>query len=160
MGGVIGLGMIEDQRSGYSNVVEFSDPLTAKSSHLQGTGLRVGRIAGQEITPVAVARNVGTTDTILTGRIPYALRDGNTGSVPLRDVRLAAGEVRAINLASALKENGIGENVATAGLEFEYSTPPGSVVVSAESVSSRNVVFRMLMMHTSRTRPIILKNTH
>jgi len=142
-GALLARALIAEPETGYSSVVEFSDPQTAKSSRLDGAGLRIGKIAGEQLTQAAVARNVGDSSSVITGRIAYAMSDGSTNEVSLPQVHLAAGEVREVNLAEAIKASGL-RSVAAAGLQFEYSSQPGSVIMSARSVSeSGNQVFRV-----------------
>ena len=145
-GALLAHALIQEPAAGYSSVVEFSDPQAAQSSRLDGAGLRLGTAGNETLTQVAVARNVGATPTILTGRVTYTTTDGRAGVVALPDTRLAAGEAKAIRLAAALNERGL-RNVAAAGLEFNYSSVPGSVIMSAQSVSrSGNQVFRVPMI--------------
>lgn len=143
-GALLARGFIEEPAIGYSSFIKFSDPLKAKSSKLQGAGLRISDVAGEELTPVAVARNIGSSASVVSGRIPYTLNDGSTGAVSLPEMLLAPGEAKVIDLARAVKASGIRQNVATAGAEFEYSTEPGSVMMSALSVSrDGNQVFNV-----------------
>lgn len=134
--------LIEESSTGYSSWVRFTDPQKGKSSRLHGAGLRLGRVAGERLTPIIVARNVGQSATTVTGRIPFTLEDGTSGSVSLPDTYLAAGEVKLINVTSAIRRSRIEQSLATAGLEFEHTGAPGSVLISARSVSeSRNHAF-------------------
>lgn len=92
-------------------------------------------MAGEDLTPVIVSRNLSNSTAILRGRIPYTRNDGSVSVAPLRDVHLKPGEVRAWELkeVGSLQRAG----VASAGLEFDYDTEPGSLIVSALSVSRR-----------------------
>jgi len=142
-GALLARGMIEDASKGYSAVIEFSDPLRAKKSRLDGTGLRLGKAGGKKLTPVLVARNVGDTPTVLTGRIPYVDRNGGRQVLALPDTELAAGQTKEISLLPQMNEIDVDRN-STVGMEFEYSTKPGTVVISAMSVSRDwNQVFRV-----------------
>ncbi len=119
-GALLARGFIAEPSAGYSSFIKFSDPQKAKSSKLQGAGLRIGKVAGEELTPVAVARNLGNSSSIVTGRIPYTLSDGSTGIMALPETVLSPGEAKAIDLARAIKVSRIvQEDIATAGLEFE-----------------------------------------
>lgn len=143
-GALLSRAMIQDATTGYSAVVEFVDPQKAKSSKLHGAGLRVGAAGGEHLIPVVVARNIGSTPTVVRGRIPYITSDGSTNVLPLPELRLSPGETRLVNVAAALKRGQIVLNLASSGLEFEYSGEPDSVVMSAQSVSqSGNQVFRV-----------------
>ena len=135
---------IQEAETGYSSWARFTDPEKTKSSKLHGAGLRLGSVGGESLAPVFVARNVGTRDSVLTGRIPYAESNGSTGVVELPEVSLRPGEARVVNGAALARLRGLGSKAATAGVEFEYSTEPGSVIMSALSVSgSRNHVFNV-----------------
>lgn len=143
-GALLAHGMVQDARRGYSSVIEFSDPGHAKSSKLNGTGLRLGRVAGERLTSVVVARNVGDAPTVFTGRIPFTTSDGRMDAVSLPEVRLAPGEAKEVNLTQAVKGIRLVEDVTSAGLEFEYAGAPGSVVMAAQSVSKSGThVFRV-----------------
>jgi hypothetical protein len=146
-GALLARALIQEPAVGYSSVVEFSDPQTAKSSRLDGAGLRIGKIAGEQLTQVAVARNVGDSPAVVTGRIPYTTSAGNAGELSLPQVRLASGEVKEVKLSEAIEEGGL-KKIAAAGLQFEYSSKPGTIVMSALSVSSSgNQVFRVPLVN-------------
>jgi hypothetical protein len=73
------------------------------------------------------------------------LTDGSTGILSLPDLRLAPGDVKSINLSGAIHQSGLlRRQVASAGLEFEYTGAAGSVLMAAQSMSaSGNQVFRL-----------------
>jgi hypothetical protein len=142
-GAVIARGLIQDQSTGYSNVVEFVDPQTAKSSKLDGSGLRTADIGKEELQEVVVARNFSDSPTTLTGKVSMTQANGHTAFVSLPSVPLAAGETKSINLDGVINRDAA-RHATAAGLQFEYSSAPGSVVMSAQSVSkSENHVFRV-----------------
>jgi hypothetical protein len=70
-GAMVARAMAQDVSVGYSLAVQFVDPKAAKSSDLQGAGLRLGEAGGEQLTPVIVARNASATETIVSGRVPY-----------------------------------------------------------------------------------------
>jgi len=143
-GVVLAIGFVEDPSSGYSNVIEFTDPQTVKASRLDGAGLRIGMVAGEELTQHAVLRNVSDTPSIVKAQIPYTLRSGNTGIVPLPTMQLNPREVKDVNLRDVIKEIPGRSDLAAAGLEFSYNTAPGTVIASAVSLSpSGTQVFRL-----------------
>lgn len=165
-GALVGRALIGDSATGYSSVVELYDPGRAKTKKLHGSGLRLGRIKGERLTPVVVARNVGNSDTIVTGRMPYTANDGSRSEVVLHEIYLAPGEAKTVELAEAVDASGVGKNVAAAGLEFEYTSEPGSVVMSALSMSRKgNHVFRVPLIDPSTQKssaagyPLILNGT-
>lgn len=97
------------------------------------------------MTLMVAARNISDTTAFLQGSIRYTRSDGRTGVIALGKVRLGPGEVKAWEP----KEAGLlrRADVVSAGLELDYSTGPGSVVVSALSVSrSGNQVFQIPML--------------
>jgi len=126
--------LIADVDSGYSASQRFYDPQKAKSNKLQGAGLRIGSVGGERLTPVFVARNIGDAATTVTGRIPYTMHDGDTSVLTLPPLRLKPGETQLFKTTDALKGHS-GRRVTAAGLEFEYEGTPGSVLMSAQSVS-------------------------
>lgn len=141
-GSVFAAALTEESSVGFSSIMELRDPKAPKSSRLDGAGLRIGRVAGEPLNQVAVARNVGDVDSVVSGRIIYTTRDGD-GVIPIREVKLKPGETSNIELAKAIRKSGVNETLA-AGLEFEYTGVSGSVVISAMSVSeSGNQVFRV-----------------
>lgn len=144
-GALLARAMVQDKHTGYSSTVQFSPP-SGKSSQYHGAGLRLGSIDGETLMSVVVARNVGTTPTVLSGRMPYTTERGQTGIVTVPKVRLEPGEIVEVELDRAIKRRRIRGEITTAGLELEYSTAPGSVIVSAHSMSRNgNHVFRVPM---------------
>jgi len=144
-GDLVARGYVWDRNIGFSNVMEFSDPLAAEGTELHGTGLRFTTAGGQRLIPVVVARNTAETESILTVRVPYTTTSGEAHVRTFEKVVLEFGEVR--NLAEwvygRFNELNLDE-IATAGLEVRYSTDPGTVLVSAFTVSlDGNQVFRV-----------------
>jgi hypothetical protein len=145
-GALIARALIADKTSGYSLSAQFYSPQGGKSSSYQGVGLRLGTARGDDLTPIVVARNVGDVPTDLSGRMPYTALDGSTGVVTLPGVRLAPGEASSIDIEHAIKKAIRSREISTASLEFDYTSPPGSVMMSTVSVSDdRNQVFRVPM---------------
>lgn len=145
-GSLLARALIADETSGYSLSAQFYSPQGGKSSGYQGVGLRLGTASGEEFTPVVVARNVGDETAYLSGRMPYTKTDGSAGVVRLPKVKLAAGEASGVDVERAIRTQVRSQEIATASLEFEYTTPPGSVMMSAQSVSAGgNHVFRVPM---------------
>lgn len=147
-GALIARAMIENPSTGYSSSVQFIDPSKSRSSKLHGAGLRIEALEGEELTPVIVARNIGEKAATLHGRISYTRKDGSRGVMPILSAVLKAGEVRTWEIAevAALRR----ADIRPAGLEFEYNTQPGSVMVSALSVVRRgNQVFQIPMLDPS-----------
>jgi len=146
-------GMAQDLASGYSLPIQFSDPAAAKSSRLQGVGLRLGLAGGEALSPVAVVRNVGTTNTTVTGRVSYTDPVGAVNTIPILSLQLSPSELVDLDLGELLRQHSHNQLDAIGGLELEYSTPKGSVIASALSVSSGgNQVFRVPMWDPSAQR--------
>jgi len=146
--------MTQEAATGFSAIDELRDPQAAVSSKLNGAGLRIGRSSGEQLTQIVAARNVGSVDSILTGRIVYSMRDGRGGVITIPEVTLGPGQATAVDVAGAIQRKGVNEAYAT-GLEFEYSGAPGSVLVSAMSVSEdTNQVFRVPLIDAAgKTHP-------
>ncbi|HEY3457025.1 MAG TPA: hypothetical protein VGK64_20770 [Bryobacteraceae bacterium] len=143
-GAVSAVGFIREPKTGYSNVIEFADPQTMKASRLDGAGLRIGTIAGEELIQRAVVRNVGSAPTTVKGQIPYTLTNGTTAAAVLQDLFLLPGEAKEVDVHHAVLQIPGRENVTAAGLEFTYNTDPGTVIASAVSLSpSGTHVFRL-----------------
>ncbi len=145
-GALIARGLIHEETTGFSSVIDFSDPEQAKSTRIDGAGLRIGRIGNEELSQIVVARNIDSVSATLNGRIPYTTRNGATGVIILPQGEFTSGETKVIDASEAIRRSGI-KKIATAGLEFEYTGAPGSIIMSAYSVSrGRNHTFRVLLM--------------
>lgn len=152
-GALLARGLVRDAGIGFSTFTEFTDPSKYRSARLHGAGLRLGRAVGEDLTPVVVARNLGTRAVTLTGRIPYTLGNGTARAVTLPPLRLSAGEVRSVELHALTRGGGFGTEVASAGLEFEHTGRPGAVIMSALSVGAGgNQVFRVPVFDPSAQR--------
>jgi len=137
--------MVAEPTRGYSNVVQFSNPNGGKSSEYQGVGFQIADIGDISFSPVIVARNAGTTDAIVKVRVPYTREDGTQGTISLPQKHLSAGEMGLINtstIAPRVRQN----QIKVASIEVEYNSAPGSVIVTAHSISDdHNQVFRVPM---------------
>lgn len=137
--------MVKEPGDGYSNVVQFSNPNGAKSQEYQGVGFQIDDIAGERLAPVIVARNVGSEAATVRVRVPYTRTDNTSGVIELPQTRLRAGELSLVN-THRIVQRSQQEQIQIAGLEVEYNTVRGSVIVNAHSVSaSGNQVFRVPM---------------
>jgi hypothetical protein len=152
-GDLLARGFAQDEEVGYSLPIQFSDPASAKSSELQGVGLHLGSAGSDVLTPIVVLRNISTEPTVVTGRLPYTQEDGARNTISLPHVRLSGGESTVLDISRVMREqnrpwfNGIG------GLEFKYSTAPGTVLITTISVSdSGNQAFRVPMWDVAAQR--------
>jgi hypothetical protein len=143
-GGLIARAMAHEAATGYSLPIQFSDPLSGKSTSLQGVGLRIGKIGHETLSPKVVAYNAGDTETTLNGRVQYTTTSGTNGVAYLPQVQLAPGAIDLIDVMQSVRAHNVENQVATAGMEVEYTGNPGRVITSAFSVSqSGEQVFRV-----------------
>ncbi|HEX8195611.1 MAG TPA: hypothetical protein VF571_05315, partial [Pyrinomonadaceae bacterium] len=146
-GAIMARMLISQKSRGYSSVVNFVDPTNQRSSKLNGGGLRLGSINGDELEQIVVARNVGDEQTTVRGRIPYTNENNDVVFVTIPEIQLNPNEVETLDLKQAVRQANIPANVTFAGLELEYTTAPGSVVVNALSVSeSSQQVFQVPLL--------------
>jgi hypothetical protein len=137
--------MLKNETLGYSNVVQFSNPNTAKSNEYQGVGFHIDKLGGTQLEPIIIAKNVGTTDSNIQIKIPYTRSNGTTDTIILPIEKLKSGEMSQIN-ANLITNIALQENIKVAGIEVTYDTQNGSVIVAAHSVSpNRNQVYRVPM---------------
>lgn len=150
-GAILARMLVSKQNTGYSSVVGFTDPTTRRSSKLNGGGLRLGAIGSDRLDPIVVARNTGGEPTIVSGRIPYTNENGDVIFVSIPEVQIASGKIATLNVKQAIEAANVPEDVTFAGIELEYTTAPGSVVMTAQSVSrSGEQVFQVPLLDPER----------
>ncbi len=138
-------GFISDPPKGYSNIITFSNPNTAKSKELHGTGLHLGRLGGEKLEPLVSVKNVGTSTANVTTTVPYTRIDGTIGTVNLDPINLSPGEMRLLNM-NKTEQAARREDIQIAGLEIVSDVGPGSIIANVQSVSeSSNQVYRVPM---------------
>ena len=144
-GAVLARAMALEVDNGFSLPVQFSNPAGAKSSNIQGAGLRVAKAGGEPLSARVVVHNSSQTEMTVTGRVPYAMKDGSTGELYLPGLQLSNGETKVIDVTQFLKIQGVRRNdVVSAGLEFQYTGELGSLITCAFSVSEGgDQVFRV-----------------
>ncbi len=148
-GALLARGMIADRSLDYSSVVELSDPAKAMTSQLHGAGLRLGQIAGEQLLPLIIVRNNATAESVINIQIPVTV-GGEVQTVELSEITLLPGEVKLLDEDTLQDLQQITE-IDAAGIELLYSTEPGSVVASAQSVSETgNHVFRVPLVDPAR----------
>lgn len=153
IGAVLARGMVLNPDTGYSLAIQFSDPAAAKSTNVQGVGLRLGKVAGETLRPIAIFRNVGSGETAITGRLPYTKENGNSSVINLPTIHLSAGEMEVLDIGHWLDDHGLGQLKAIAGLETSYTGEKGNVIISAISVSANgNQLFRVPMWDVAAQR--------
>lgn len=142
-GAVIARALVEDERLRYSLSLPFADPAQSKTSSLHGAGLRLSTDSGEASHSVLVARNVGSEPATVSGRLVLAVED-RTVPVPLPETTLGPGELRLIELQQMWRFAHTVAGVTSVGLELEYGSAPGTVVVLASTMApDRSHVFRV-----------------
>lgn len=132
-GALLAMIHLQDEDRGYSETVNFTNPV-GKTNEKHGAGFRLGNISGDQLRPVIAVRNLGDVSTTVNASIPYSKQNGDKGAIELPQVSLAPGEIKLLNTTGRR----LGRyDFATAGLEIKYTGEPGSVIVSASSVSRR-----------------------
>lgn len=150
-GAVLARMSISKENTGFSSVANFIDPQATRSSKWNGSGYRIGKIGNDELTPIVVARNIGNESTNVSGRISYTNDAGEVVFVNVPSVRIGANKIKTIDVERAVRQSNVPANVSHTGFEFEYSTPNGSVVMAALSVSRNdNHVFQVPLFDPER----------
>jgi|GEM_PF-5289317 len=150
-GAILARMFVFEESSGFSSASGFADPQTTRSSKWNGSGFRIGQFANEQLTPVIVARNIGTEPTHVSGRLTYTNDAGEVAFVNVQAQQLAANEARSIDVASAISQSNVPASVTHTGFEFQYSTSPGTVIMTALSASqSRNHVFQVPLADPGR----------
>jgi hypothetical protein len=143
--------LVSEPANGYSSVMNFTDPTTPLSSRLNGGGLRIGSIGTDDLKPIVVARNIGTETTTVSGKIPYTDANGEVAFVTIPAIQIAPGKTKHINLRQEIQAANIPASVTFAGIDLEYSTAPGTVLMNALSVSqSGQHVFQVPLLDPER----------
>lgn len=143
--------LIFNQNTGFSAIAGFVDPTNQHSSKLNGGGLRLGSINGDDLEQVIVAKNAGDQQTTVRGRIPYTNENGDVVFVTIPEVQLEPHEIKTLDVKPVVQQANISADVRFAGLELEYTTVPGSVVMNALSVSkSGQQVFQLPLLDPER----------
>jgi hypothetical protein len=142
---VLARAMAMEMDDGYSLPVQFSDPAAAKSTNIQGAGLRVGKAGNESLAAKVVLHNASQTEMTVSGGVPYALQDGSTGAAQFAELQLLPRETKVVDVTQSLVAHGVRRNeVTSAGLEFQYVGSPGTLITAAFSVSeSGDQVFRV-----------------
>ncbi|MDX1998298.1 MAG: hypothetical protein SF066_11315 [Thermoanaerobaculia bacterium] len=145
--------LIAEPTLGYSDAAEFVDAERALSSTLHGAGLRLGRFArrgGASLWPALAVRNLSDRPLVVSGRIPVITSNGDVRSISLPRLRLAAREIREIDLVALLRPVGQ-RRFVTAGIELEHDGAPGSLVAKALSRSGDGTqVYRVPLVDAQR----------
>jgi len=167
--------LVEDTTSGYSASLPLAPTTGAKTSTYHGGGLR--RSSGDKgLLPVLLGRNLSAASAVVTGRLVFNRPDGSVDSITLPPTTLQAGETALIDARAAWRAVADQAGDDGIGVEFDYTSAPGSVLMSASLVSGdRNRVFRVPLIDPetpksstggypwfaddNRTTTVFLKNT-
>ena len=134
-GGVVARGFVLNAQSGYSAVVPLADPAGARTTSYHAGGVRLLPIDGVDVEPVIVARNVGAAPVTVTGRLQVTGPSDEITAVELAPVAIGPGETTPIDGRPAWVWAASLTAGEPAGLELEHDGAPGSVVLSAATVS-------------------------
>lgn len=126
---------ISEPNKGYSSVMQFSTPTTAVSSKMNAGGLRIGQIGNDRLEPVVVARNIGNTLSRVKVKLPYTDVNGDVQTINIPQRTVLAGKTTSIDLRPYLLLANLPSSVQFTGIEIEYTTAPGTVLLSAVSPS-------------------------
>jgi hypothetical protein len=142
-GGILARGLVLNAQSRHSAVIAFADPAEARTSTYQAGGVRVAPIDGTPLEPVIVARNTGGVQALVTGRLQVTGTDSEMTVIEIPAMVLGPGETTLIDARDAW-ERAAALTTEPVGLELEHDAEPGTVVISAASVSQdRDHVFRV-----------------
>lgn len=134
--------MTKDESSGYSNIVTFTNPASAKSKQYHGAGLRLGNVGNDKLKPIVVVRNTSNKEVTVKIKIPYTKENDKKRKIRLEPILLAPKEIHKVNMQEVRQL----KNVEVAGIEIKHSSRKGSIVSVVQSVSqSKTHVFRTLL---------------
>jgi hypothetical protein len=136
-GAVIAKGLVLNGRLRYSSMISLTDPSQEVSSGYQGAGVRVGTIGQEQLRPIIIARNVGSVSTQLVGRLTGTSDDGKLKVMTFPGATIPAGGTVKIDASDAWTA-AASLRSGSVGVEFEYSTTPGTVIISVSSVSTHS----------------------
>jgi|GEM_PF-1085170 len=150
-GAILARMLVSKESTGFSSVADFVDPQATRSSKWNGSGYRIGKIGNEELTPIVVARNIGSDPTVVSGRLSYTNDSGEVVFINVPAVRVNANDTKMIDVERAVRQSNVPANITDTGFEFEYSTLNGTVIMTALSVSrSENQVFRVPLFDPQR----------
>jgi hypothetical protein len=146
-GAVLARMMVGHASKGYSAVHSFTDPGASNSQRWHGNGFRFRNIDGTKLNPTLAARNTAGYTSNITGRILFTRSDGTQATINIPPTAIPAGSTKDINLSQYINAAGVPADVQYGGLELEYTTLPGSVITSVQSISTNGEhVFQVPMM--------------
>jgi hypothetical protein len=151
-GAILARMLISRPNKGYSATMSFADPNMTESSQWYGVGLRVGKIDDQKLEQVLAVRNTGNQNANISGKISYTNNNGNVVSISIPSVSVPANSSKEIKLDKLIKDANLPSSVEFVGVEMDYDTPKGSVVMSLLSLSKdEEYVFQVPMYDPTKT---------
>jgi hypothetical protein len=127
-------GLISNASLQYSSIISFSNPNSAKSSELHGIGFHFGAYGVEILEPIVALKNVGIEEANVTAKVPYTRSNGTNATVTLERVSLRGGDLVLLDMSPIIQLNQL-EDLEIAGIEIEYDTAPGNVIVATQSIS-------------------------
>lgn len=129
-------GWIEDEKTGFSTMMSFSDPAEIKTTRLLGTQAFLGAAMIAKGKPNAnidsrlVLRNVGHSTIHLSKALLYVQGNDDSGTavVPLPVSTLGPGEIRMVSLDIANIANSVKKVDAVGSIDIEYDGSAGSLI--------------------------------
>ncbi|MBA2378100.1 MAG: hypothetical protein H0V76_00830 [Blastocatellia bacterium] len=150
-GAVMARMQISEPSKGYSSTMQFSDPTTAVSSKMNAGGLRIGSIGTDKLEPVITARNIGSTSSWVKATLPYTDLNGDVKNIDIPQRLVLAGKTASIDLRTYIAVANLPSSITFTGIEIEYTTAPGTILLSAVSPSkSGKHVYTVPLMDPQR----------
>ena len=151
-GAVMARMLISKPDKGFSSTMNCIDPQMTASSRWHGAGLRIGKIGNYQMEQVLAVRNASDTASHVKGKFYYTQDDGAVAAVNIPRNTLAARSSKTIDLQNLIEAANLPANIKYGGIEIEYDTAPGSVVVSSLSHSkNENLVFQVPIYDPAKT---------
>lgn len=152
-GAVLARMFVEKSDRGYSASIPFVDPDNTLSQKWHGNGLRLKNLDGGTLRPVLVARNTSDQSSTISGKIPYTLPNGEMAGVTVPNTTIAPNSTRELELRNLIQAANVPATIAYAGIELEYTTPKGTVVVAVQSMSQNGTHVLQVPMFDPQKMP-------
>jgi hypothetical protein len=139
-GGLIVTGFALNEKTGFSCNLPFIDRATARTAHLAGAHVRLGRPGSNEGFPAGtrfnaplLVANTGDQPTEARVFVDYTIA-GVAGRAAIANLQLAPDEVRQVELSSAMARFVGSGPVDDAGVDIEYTGNHGAVIARLTSL--------------------------
>ena len=144
-GAILARGFVANSRR-FSTVISFSDRASARTTAVEGAGVRVSLPDGARLTPLILARNASRNPTRLSGRLQVSLDGEQLQTIDFAETHLRPGQTVALDATDAWTTAAQLGRPATNGVEFTYDGDPGSVQLLVMSLSAdQEQAFRVPM---------------